>query len=254
MLISIIVPTYNSIAFLEVTLNSINGQTYKDFEVLIADGGSKDETLQLVEKYPFARVVSFKDSGQTDGINRAKPFCKGDIIAWQNSDDTYEANCFQSVVDAFSSNREMDVVYGNYKLINKDNKVIKQCVSCKWNLYKFKTARFVPLQPTLFWRRKVSDDVFPLNVKLKYCMDVDFLAKAVNKGYNFLYINKTLGSFRIHSDGKTSKVSDVINILKEHYRVLKNNFRLGILDKAILYLRLTKLFTIKMIINIHNSK
>ena len=252
MKISIIIPTYNSEYYLPQALQSIKDQAYKNIEVLVADGGSKDNTLKIAQSFDFVRIVSMKDNGQTDGINKAYSFVTGDIVAWQNSDDVYDLNCFSQVVEAFA-NDKVDIVYGDYRLIDDKGHTIKTCRSHNWHAWKFKTGRFVPLQPTVFWNKRVSDSIFPLNEHLYYCMDVDLFAKAHNRGYQFLYLQKQLGSFRIHALGKTSQYKDILKVLKEHAKTLRANYNLNSIERIALFKNLARLFLIKLYLNIKNG-
>jgi len=245
---SIIVPTFNSAKYLSSTLESISMQNYENIEVLLADGGSKDETLEIASGYKFVRVVSRKDNGQTDGINKAYQFVTGDIVAWQNSDDLYKDGALHKVAEIFR-NTESDVVYGDYVLINEKGGEIRKCKSHQWRSDRFRTGRFVPLQPTAFWRKRVSDKVFPLDADLNYCMDVDFFAKADIAGFKFHYTDDFLGSFRIHETGKTSQYKDMLRVLSEHGRVLKRHYRLRIGEHFRLQKNLGRIFLAKLYLN-----
>src|SRR4051812_24806692 len=95
--ISIVTPTYNSALYIRETMESIHSQSYKNFEHIVMDGLSKDNTVAIVEEYPNAKVISEKDSGQSDALNKGFKLVTGDILAWQNADDLYCPNAFQTV-------------------------------------------------------------------------------------------------------------------------------------------------------------
>ena len=246
---SLIIPTFNSKKFIEKTINSILLQNYPDFEVLIADGGSTDKTLEIVSKFNFIKIVSTSDNGQSDAINRAYKFACGEIIAWQNSDDVYAPDCLKIVSSYFYHNPDIDCIYGDYNLIDESDILIRKCHSYNWNQFLFKVGRFVPLQPTFFWRKKVSDLIFPLDNTLKFCMDVDFIAKCDLVGFKFEYIASHLGDFRMHTLSKTTDLKNTLSVIREHRKVLISHYRYGFREKFFLNYYLTRLFLIKLVLN-----
>jgi glycosyltransferase involved in cell wall biosynthesis len=99
--ISIVVPSYNQGRFLEETLRSILLQNYPSIELIIIDGGSKDETVDIIKKYEpwIACWVSEKDRGQSDAINKGFSRVTGDIVTWLCSDDLYTAGTLKRVAE-----------------------------------------------------------------------------------------------------------------------------------------------------------
>jgi len=88
--ISIITPSYNQAGFIDKTIQSVINQDYPNFEYIIVDGGSTDETLSILKKYGNKiRWISEKDNGQSDAINKGLKIATGKIVAYLNSDDTY---------------------------------------------------------------------------------------------------------------------------------------------------------------------
>lgn len=233
MMISIITPTYNSAPYLRETLKSIHDQSYKNFEHIVIDGHSKDDTCSIVAVFENVLLVSEADSGQSDAINKGFRRLKGDIIAWQNADDTYLPGAFESVIKFFNDNPEVDLVYGYYQLIDSSSQWICDVYPMNWNEWMFKHGRFVPLQPTVFWRRRVFESIGLLDESLHYCMDVDYFARALNKGFKFARIPLVLGQFRVHNESKTQNWHNEKVVRREYKSVLAKHFDYGIIDSLV---------------------
>lgn len=213
-------------------MDSIHSQSYLEFEHIVMDGLSTDATLDIIKEYDKVHLFSEKDKGQTDALNKGFALTKGDILAWQNADDIYVPDTFLTVVEFFKANPDVDVVYGMYKVI--DEKGVWQCdVNIKnWDLWKFSHGRFVPMQPATFWRRNVYEKNTTLDINLKYCMDVDFFAKA-SKSFKFQAIPVFLGMFRVHSESKTHNPANKVSVLKEMRDVLAKNYQYTFVDDAV---------------------
>lgn len=224
MKISIVTPTYNSGPYIKETMESIHQQSYKNFEHFVMDGLSTDNTSQIVKEYKNAVLVSEKDSGQSDALNKGFNMAQGDILAWQNADDVYLPDTFDIVVDFFKNNPDVDLVYGYYQLMDSESKWICDVYPIQWNTWLFAHGRFSPPQPTAFWRRRVHEQVGQLNEKLHYCMDVDFYSRAVNKNFKFSRIPKIMGKFRIHTESKTQNSANEKKVFAEYRDVLATNF------------------------------
>lgn len=230
MKISIVTPSYNSQNYIEQTIQSIMNQSYKNFEHIVIDGNSTDGTIKILKKYPHLQWISESDKGQADAINKGFQLASGDILAWQNADDLYFPETFQLVVDFFKDNPDIDVIYGGYQIIGDKGEVLCKVDPMNWNLWLFSHGRSVPLQPTVFWRRKVYEGVGILDINLHYCMDIDFFCRACKNNFKFAKVNQLLGQFRLYENSKTGQKKNLKNIYKERKQVFRENFTYSLFD------------------------
>lgn len=229
MKISIVTPTFNSSQYIEDTLKSIHSQRGATFEHIVVDGLSKDNTVEIALKYN-AQIICEKDHGQSDAINKGLRIVSGEIHAWQNADDLYSEGTLKTVADFFAMNPDVDFVYGDYQLIDQDGKWICDVYPIEWSKWLFAHGRFCPLQPTVFWRSKVTQAIGLLDTNLHYCMDVDFFSRAINAGFKFRKIPKILGQFRVHMHSKTQNPENRARVRNEYRKVLATHFNYNTLD------------------------
>jgi glycosyltransferase involved in cell wall biosynthesis len=121
MKISILTPSFNSGKYIKRAIESVLIQQYKNFEHIIADGGSTDKTLSIIQSYEHLVYTSGPDLGQSDAMNKAFKMSNGDIIVYLNADDEFLPKAFDEIVSAFESNPNADIVVGNliYKTESK---------------------------------------------------------------------------------------------------------------------------------------
>jgi glycosyltransferase involved in cell wall biosynthesis len=118
--LSIVTPSYNKGRYIEKTIKSVLFQDYDNFEYIVIDGGSTDNTIEILKKYDklisssrVFRWISEKDNGQTDAINKGLKLCNGEWFAFINADDFYSPNLFADLAEFLSRNKDAGVVYGN---------------------------------------------------------------------------------------------------------------------------------------------
>ncbi len=185
MTISIITPSYNSSETIRDTLESIKCQTYESIEHIIIDGLSKDNTLDIVKSYPHvAQVVSEKDKGIYDAMNKGLALATGDVIGILNSDDVYAHNDVLTKVAAIFKNEQVDVCYADLQYVHPQdlNKVTRT-----WKSGKFKPRSFyrgwMPPHPTVFVRRHVYEKVGNFNIALKSAADYELMLRIFVKDH-----------------------------------------------------------------------
>lgn len=224
-LISIVTPSYNQGVFIEETILSVKNQDYPNFEHIIVDGGSTDNTLDILRKYEGTynmRWISEPDEGQADAVNKGFKMAKGEIIGWLNSDDVYfSVDVFSKVALEFLRQPTIDAIYANRVVIDELNNLVKLQYSRKFDYNKLLKSYYSLCQETVFLRREVIEK-YQLNTNLYIVLDSEFWLRT-GKHYNFKYVNEFFGGFREHTENKTV-VEDYIPKWNKEKQYLMNEY------------------------------
>lgn len=236
MKVSIITPSYNQGQFIERTILSVLNQSYKHIEYILIDGGSTDNTMEIVEKYRdrIHVIVHEKDKGQSDAINKGFKLATGSLVGWINSDDILYANCVEKIVYMATLHPEGSIYYpGMIDLINsQDEKTgeIKKYITNKSTLTQ---KDYCLIQQGSFYSLGIVKEVNYLDPEKHYCMDLDLWLKLLDKGRIYYYDKAPLAAFRLWEDSKTSTggihfFKDIRQTLQLHNmkRFSPNNLRL----------------------------
>ena len=212
--ISIVTASFNQGRYIEQTILSVLDQNYPNLEYIIIDGGSTDETVEIIKKYEqrLAYWISEPDKGQTDAINKGFAKCTGEIFNWINSDDYYEPGTFLKLAQLFSNDPSVNVVCGREWGFNDDHptdKILHLGSIIGKNV--FETIRIGIIdQPCTFFKRENISRSFPLDTSLKYVMDRQlwwsYLLKYGQE--NILQTNEVFTNFRLHSQSKSIGKAD----------------------------------------------
>lgn len=229
-LVSIITPSYNQGRFIRRTIDSVLKQkeTYPNIEYVVIDGGSTDDTIEILKSYgKRVRWMSQRDNGQTDAINRGLMIAKGEIVAWLNSDDTYESNAIAEVVNFFKQNPEASFVHGEGNHIDVDDNFIERYPSEKCSFERFHSS--CPIcQPTAFWKKKVTNEIGLLNESWNFGMDYDYWIR-ISKRYDLHFLPIHLGNTRVYKNTKTFNDPqkpnwESLRIISSHYETVSSNW------------------------------
>ncbi|NKC17462.1 glycosyltransferase [Pseudoalteromonas sp. S4498] len=225
MKVSIITVCYNSAETIEDTIKSVLSQNYQDIEYIVIDGGSSDETLDIIDKYQdrIATIVSEPDKGIYDAMNKGIKKSTGDIVGILNSDDFYESeDVVSKIVCCFDS--EIDVVHGDLIFVKSDN---LEKVTRFYSLPNFKPWKlrfgWMPPHPATFIKKSVYDIYGLYKVNYKISADYEAFVRFlfVNK-VNYKHISKVLVRMR---DGgvSTSGLKSSMTLNKEIVRACCEN-------------------------------
>jgi glycosyltransferase involved in cell wall biosynthesis len=209
--ISIVTPSYQQGRFLERTILSVLNQGYPSLQYVVQDGGSTDETLELLRGLTGTKVEwnSEPDSGQADAINRGFARTDGPIMAWLNSDDLLLPGALTCVAAYFARNPGIDVVYGNRLMIDEEDHEIGVWVLPSHDDSALTLVDFIP-QETLFWRRSIWEaSGAEVDADFGYALDWDLLLRFRAAGARFARIPRFLGAFRVHAEQKTTAAGDL---------------------------------------------
>jgi len=211
MRITVVTPSYNQGEYIEQTILSVLRQGYSDLEYFVIDGGSKDNTVDVLRKYDYFLDywVSEKDSGQSNAINKGLKKATGDILCWINSDDILLRGALNAVAEYFAKHRHVVFLEGNTVRIDSKSNIIG-CINTLGQKKIFsKNGIFNISQQSMFWRRKIHDKIGYLDERFHAEMDKEFIIRCHEEDFKFGYINKYLGAIRIHEKTKTTKGGEI---------------------------------------------
>jgi glycosyltransferase involved in cell wall biosynthesis len=204
LLVSIVTPSYNQARYLEATIQSVLGQTYPNIEYIVIDGGSEDGSAAIIQKYAdrLAYWVSERDQGQTDAINKGFAKAKGEVLAWLNSDDTYEPQAVAKAVAYLQAHPRVGMVYGDANFIDQHGRIIGRFPARQTSYKKLRRGYVHVPQQAAFWRAELWRQVGPLDPSFYFAMDYDLWVRLarVSKVH---YQPEVWANFRLHSEAKT---------------------------------------------------
>jgi glycosyltransferase len=214
MKVSIITITYNSAATVEDTLKSVVDQDYPNIEYLIIDGKSKDNTLQIVNKYQdkITKIVSEKDKGLYDALNKGISLATGDIIGMLHSDDLYASNqVISDIVKTFENNPSAEGVYADLVFVDRNdvNKITRTWESGDYEEGDFLNG-WMPPHPTFFVKKECYVRYGGFNTSLRLSADYELMLRMIHKNkIRLAYLPKVVVKMRM---GGVSNVSFFVRL------------------------------------------
>lgn len=171
-LVSIVTPSYNQAAYLEIAMRSVLEQDYPNIEYLVADGGSDDGSVEIIQKYASRLTwwVSEKDQGQADGANKGFRRARGEFVGWLNSDDVYHPGAIAGAVAAFQANPQAGMVFSDVDSIDGSGQLINVMRFGPRTLEDLMAFKIIS-QPGVFLRRSLLEQVGYLDPQYHLLLD-----------------------------------------------------------------------------------
>jgi len=199
--ISIITVCFNSDKTIRDTIQSVLTQDYPSIEYIIVDGGSNDDTLDIIREYPTCvdSIISESDKGIYDAMNKGIQLATGDVIGILNSDDFFEnSKVISDVINQFESNPESSLVFGDVVLVQASNthKIIRFYNSEKFRTWKLRFG-WMPPHPASFFKRSAYMQVGTYSLDYKIASDYElFIRMLMVHKLPYSRINKVLVRMR----------------------------------------------------------
>jgi glycosyltransferase involved in cell wall biosynthesis len=220
-LVSIVTPSYNMARYLPATIESVLSQDYPRIEHIVVDGGSTDESLEILERYQDRiRLLTGKDKGPSDAAHRGFLEAQGEVFAWLNADDAYLPGAVRTGAEYLIAHPDIDVVYGEGYWIDEDGAVICRYPTLPFDAKVLERDCFI-CQPASFIRASAYKRC-GLDPDVNQSFDYDLWIRMAKQSFRFASIPEYLAGSRMHRGAKTlSERDDVFHasmrLLKRHY-------------------------------------
>jgi glycosyltransferase involved in cell wall biosynthesis len=251
MKISIITPSFNQGRFITDCIESVLSQSDVEFEHIITDAGSTDDTLEVLAKYPHLKWSSEPDNGMSDGINKGFRQATGDWVMWLNCDDFLLPSALKKVADFIAEYPTADVVHGDCVFIQEDKTMIRRKYDTHVDEWDLLFVGCIIPSTSAFYRREIINEGHLLDIFYKNCMDLEYYLRLMRLGYNFKYLAEPLAHFRWYEESTTMQnwqrmIDESLACRREHIderglpKILKNATLLKVIRKIFQARRVTK--------------
>ena len=222
--ISIVMPSFNQVDFIERSILSVINQNYPNLQFIIIDGGSTDGSVEIIRKYEnyIDYWFSEPDRGQSDALNKGFSRAVGDVYGWLNSDDLYLPNALSNAIKAFTHHSDKSVVFGDWLSIDEKDNVLDFNHAFDFSVNHFKYEGFHLNAQSMLWRSSVHREFGGFHVDLYNTMDYQMILEFGLKigQEKFLRIPRVLGAFRRYEGQKTAGFTD--RVLREHHEMAEH--------------------------------
>lgn len=209
--ISVIVPTYNQAKYIDETINSILNQTYQDFEIIIVNDGSTDNTLEVLEKYKSdnrIRVITQANKKLPGALNTGLKNCSGEFITWISSDSYYHPKAFEVMLKNLKENPHVGLISTHFKIFGNREEVIQNEIGI-YNLEQMKIGNYVGC--CFLFRRECYEKVGYYDETLECVEDWDYIIR-ISQYWPLLKIYGVYAYWRDHKENMTNRLGKNLGV------------------------------------------
>jgi glycosyltransferase involved in cell wall biosynthesis len=220
--ISVITPSLNQGKYINDTIDSVLKQNYTNFEHIVIDGLSNDNTLAILKSYKHLKWISEKDDGPANAINKGIRLADGDIITWLNADDYYDLDVFNCVNDFFTSTPDISFLCGNLTYVDENKNILFEDKTVNFDFnYLIDISADVVRQPSTFFTKNILSRTGFLNEELKLVFDYELFIRMLKITKPF-FVNKNLSFYRDYKNTLTRK-----NLRKQAFEIFNVSRKFG---------------------------
>jgi glycosyltransferase involved in cell wall biosynthesis len=218
--ITVVTPSFNQGKFLEETIQSVLNQNYPNLEYFIVDGGSTDNSVDIIKKYAekLDWWVSEPDTGQSNALNKGLLRATGEILNWINSDDLFFPDALTNIAKSFITHPEADIFVGDHAWISSAGKIIKYSgPPCRYAISI--NGFIIPIgqQSTFFSKRMFESIGGWVREDLHAIMDADLYYRLFKAGAKLVRVKALVGAIRNHPEAKGCARKDLWSTERPKY-------------------------------------
>ncbi len=216
-LVTVVTPSFNSKQFIETTIRSVVEQEYPNVEHIVVDGGSTDETLELLAAFPHLRIISEPDDGQTDALIKGFALAEGEVLAWLNSDDFYYPGAISSAVEVLEATGAA-LVHGGCDVVDESGDILENRSALPFDFQRELEWGSKIMQPAAFFTREAYERCGGFDPSVLYAMDYDLWLK-LGKAFPVHQIDRTFAAFRVRSGQRSAEAAvmpEVRRVARKH--------------------------------------
>ena len=218
-LVSVVTPSLDQGRYIEATIRSVAEQDYPRVEHIVIDGGSTDQTLDVLSRYGHLRYLSEPDRGQAHALNKGFALATGDVFGWLNADDLYLPGAISAAVGVL---RETGcaLVHGGWSQIDEHGRLLREVSPISFDYQLQLEVRNAVSQPGSFFTRKAFESVGGIDERYRYAMDYELWLK-LGARFDVRHVERTLAAYRLHPTSKT--VSEPGGFSSETWRAARSH-------------------------------
>ena len=236
LLLTVVIPSYNSEAFIEYCLKSVEREAHLGVEFILIDGNSSDATMEIVNRYRhlFSHVLSEPDRGQSDAFNKGFNLAKGKFLTWLNSDDVLCVGAISHLLPVLRSTRRRWIT-ANTLYLDENGKVTRCCRSGGFEHFAVKRGLLNVFGPSTIFSKELYDQVGPLDESFHYCMDTEYWWRIFSVTEVYHRVPVYFWGLRLHDAAKTANVllkDETPPRMREERRLIKEKYYPNVSDQS----------------------